>query len=142
MSAPMSVADFLELGCKSNALDADKVRKYLETSGDATPAQLADTLIRDGLLTRFQAEQLLAGKQRSFLIGGKYKVLDRIGTGGMAAVYLCEHAALGRPVAVKVLPAALAEDHATRERFQREARATAALDHPNIVHAFDVGQDG
>jgi serine/threonine protein kinase len=142
MSAPTTVADFLQLGRQSNVLDAEKVRQYLAEWSAETPAHLADALVRDGVLTRFQAEQLLAGRRRSFLIGGKYKVLDRIGIGGMASIYLCEHATLRRPVAIKVLPDALAEDSTARERFRREARAAAALDHPNIIHAFDVGQDG
>src|SRR5438132_9950978 len=59
----------------------------------------------------------------------------------MGQVYLCEHKLMRRRVAVKVLPTAKAADDAARERFYREARAVAALDHPNIVHAYDIDQD-
>ena len=97
-------------------------------------------LVRDGLLTHFQAEQFLQGKWRRFTIG-KYKVLETLGAGGMGSVYLCEHKLMRRRVAVKVLPAAKAEDPAALERFYREARAVAALDHPNIVRAYDIDQD-
>src|SRR5215467_16119130 len=101
----------------------------------ADPAKLAIQLVRDGILTHFQAEQFLQGKWRRFTIG-KYKVLERLGSGGMGSVYLCEHKFMRRRVAVKVLPAAKAEDQASLERFYREARAAAALDHPNIVRAY------
>ena len=82
----------------------------------------------------------MQGKWRRFTIG-KYKVLEKIGSGGMGQVYLCEHKLMRRRVAVKVLPTAKAADDAARERFYREARAVAALDHPNIVHAYDIDQD-
>src|SRR5262249_19730799 len=104
------------------------------------PSKLAGYMVRDGLLTNFQAEQLLLGKWRRFNIG-KYKVLERLGAGGMGSVYLCEHKLMRRRVAVKVLPTAKAEDPSSLERFYREARAVAALDHPNIVRAYDIDQD-
>ncbi len=80
------------------------------------------------------------GKWRRFTIG-KYKVLEKIGSGGMGNVFLCEHKLMRRRVAIKVLPTAKAADEASRERFYREARVVAALDHPNIVHAYDIDQD-
>ena len=97
-------------------------------------------LVRDGMLTHFQAEQLLQGKCKRFTIG-KYKVLEKLGAGGMGQVFLCEHKLMRRRVAVKVLPTAKAEDPSSLERFYREARAAAALDHPNIVRAYDIDQD-
>ncbi|MCI0684091.1 MAG: protein kinase, partial [Gemmataceae bacterium] len=106
----------------------------------AKPNEAAGLLIRDGILTQFQAEQILQGKWRRFTIG-KYKVLERLGAGGMGSVYLCEHKLMRRRVAVKVLPTAKAQDDAALQRFYREARAVAALDHPNIVHAYDIDQD-
>src|SRR5207253_4710479 len=103
-------------------------------------SKFAGLLVRDGLLTFFQAEQFLLGKWKRFTIG-KYKVLERLGAGGMGQVYLCEHKLMRRKVAVKVLPTAKAEDPSSLERFHREARAVAALDHPNLVRAFDIDQD-
>src|SRR5437868_12067086 len=97
-------------------------------------------MVGDGVLTQFQAEQFMLGKWRRFSIG-KYKVLERIGSGGMGSVYLCEHKLMRRKVAVKVLPTAKASDKSSLERFYREARAVAALDHPNIVRAYDIDQD-
>src|SRR5947209_1880130 len=97
-------------------------------------------MVREGILTRFQGEQFLQGKWRRFTIG-KYKVLDRIGTGGMGSVYLCEHKFMRRRAAVKVLPTSKASDPSSLERFYREGRAVAALDHPNIVRAYDIDQE-
>jgi putative two-component system response regulator len=73
---------------------------------------------------------------------GPYRILERIGRGGMATVYKAHHAALDRYVAIKVLPEFFAEDEEYRERFQHEARSIARLKHPNILDVFDFGQDG
>ena len=110
--------------------------------GELTPRALAAKLVTAGLVTAFQAKLLLQGRHKGFFIAGKYKVLDLLGSGGMGAVYLCEHMTLKTPVAVKVLPAAPAENPEARERFYREARAFASLNHPNLVRGFDVDADG
>src|SRR5262249_47227443 len=80
------------------------------------------------------------GKWRRFTIG-KYKVLERIGSGGMGTVYLAEHKLMRRRVAVKVLPTVKAADEPSLLRFQRQGRAAPVLDHPNIVHAYDIDED-
>src|SRR5207248_10949337 len=87
-------------------------------------------------------KQLLQGKYRRFLINGKYKLLEPLGAGGMGQVFLCFHIYMHRPVALKVLPTDKVQDPSTLERFYREARAAGALDHPNIVRAYDIDQDG
>jgi serine/threonine protein kinase len=106
------------------------------------PAKVARQLIRDGLLTRYQTEQLLQGKWKRFDINGKYRLLERLGSGGMANVFLCEHLFLRRRVAIKLLPVERSRDGVAIERFYREARAVASLDHPNIVRAHDIDHDG
>ena len=70
---------------------------------------------------------------------GPYRVVERIGRGGMASVYRAYHPGLDRYVAIKVLPEFLAEDPSYHERFQQEARSVARLKHPNIVEVFDFG---
>src|SRR5579863_184467 len=70
---------------------------------------------------------------------GPYEILAPIGKGGMGEVYRARDERLHREVAVKVLPQAFAAD-AVRERFQREARAASALNHPNICAVYDVGE--
>jgi eukaryotic-like serine/threonine-protein kinase len=70
---------------------------------------------------------------------GPYRVLDKLGEGGMGEVYRAHDTRLDRDVAIKVLPATFAGDPERRARFEREARAVAALSHPNIVAIFDTG---
>jgi serine/threonine-protein kinase len=74
--------------------------------------------------------------------GNRYRVLRRIGSGGMADVYLVEQETLGRPLVLKVMHAHLARDAEMRERFRREAEAAARLVHPLICVPFDYGEVG
>jgi beta-lactam-binding protein with PASTA domain/predicted Ser/Thr protein kinase len=74
------------------------------------------------------------------LIDRRYRVISRIGSGGMADVYCCEDLQLGRQVAVKLLHERFAEDEEFVERFRREASSAASLSHPNIVGVFDRGE--
>src|SRR5205809_1784785 len=145
MPAPTSVEELIDLAKKSGVVDDKRLEAAvakLRAAGTPPkePGKLAGILVRDGILTHFQAEQFLQGRWRRFTIG-KYKVMERLGQGGMGSVYLCEHKFMRRRAAVKVLPAAKAEDPSSLERFYREARAVAALDHPNIVRAYDIDQD-
>jgi eukaryotic-like serine/threonine-protein kinase len=146
MPAPANADEFLEFIRKSGVAEENRLKGSLaritEQSGSVPtdPSELAKLLMRDGVLTFFQADQLLQGKWKRFFIG-KYKVLERLGSGGMGQVFLCEHKLMRRRVALKVLPAARADDPSALERFYREARAVAALDHPNIVRAYDIDQD-
>ncbi|MCE9529847.1 MAG: protein kinase [Planctomycetes bacterium] len=145
MPAPATVDEFLDLIRKSGVVEEGRLNTYYKQLQASPPlptdmSKFAGLFVRDGLLTFFQAEQFLLGKWKRFTIG-KYKVLERIGSGGMGQVFLCEHKLMRRKVAVKVLPTAKAEDPSSLERFYREARAVAALDHPNIVRAYDIDQD-
>jgi serine/threonine protein kinase len=145
MPAPATTSEFVELVQKSGVVDASRLAAYLQQIHDRgplpkLPTVMANFMVRDAIVTLFQAEQLLLGKWKRFTIG-KYKVLERIGSGGMGQVFLCEHKMMRRRVAIKVLPTAKAEDESSLERFYREARAVATLDHPNLVRAFDIDQD-
>ena len=71
---------------------------------------------------------------------GPYEIVAPLGAGGMGEVYRARDTRLARDVAVKVLPARLSEDADALARFEREAKAVAALSHPNILAIFDFGQ--
>ncbi|MDQ3984952.1 MAG: protein kinase, partial [Actinomycetota bacterium] len=73
--------------------------------------------------------------------GGRYAVIERAGSGGMAEVYRARDELLGREVAVKVLSPRLSTDQTFVERFRREAQAAANLNHPNVVALYDFGAD-
>ena len=76
------------------------------------------------------------------LAGRRYELIERLGGGGMATVWMAEDTRLGRRVAVKVISDALAAQAPYVERFRREARIAAGLSHPNLVKVYDFGSDG
>jgi serine/threonine protein kinase len=143
MPAPATVTEFLDCTRKSGLVPEDRLnaeldRLRLEEGTPQTIDGMTTALLKAGLLTRFQSKQLKLGRYKRFMVAGKYKLLELIGVGGMGAVYLCEHVFMKRVVAVKVLPLEKLSDPSNLERFYREARAVAALDHPNIVRAHDI----
>src|SRR5260370_332654 len=73
---------------------------------------------------------------------GPYEITTPLGAGGMGEVYRARDTRLDRTVAIKVLPASLAENSQARERFEREARAVSKLNHPHICKLYDVGDEG
>lgn len=137
----------IELVKRSELVPTKKLDGFLEkhASGSASlpekPEKLAEMLVEDGLLTKWQSDKLLAGKHRGFKLG-KYKLLGQIGKGGMSHVYLAEHVLMERRVAVKLLPRQRVKDRSYLERFQLEARAAARLDDPNIVRVYDIDNEG
>jgi eukaryotic-like serine/threonine-protein kinase len=145
MAAPATALDFIEVARKSQQIDNARLEAYLRDrrvdSLPGEPRKLAGQLVRDGLMTLFQAEQFLLGKYKGFALGG-YRIVERLGTGGTGTVYLGEHQVLCRRAALKVLPAPFADEPAILERFRREAQAAAVLDHPNVVHIYDFRQEG
>lgn len=75
------------------------------------------------------------------LLGNRYRIVEKVGEGGMALVYKAECSLLRRPVAIKVLRSQYANDLEFVDRFRREAQAAASLSHPNVVNIYDVGQE-
>ncbi len=137
-----------ELLTRSGLLSGAEVSAALEelksmlSPGETLEAQkVADHLVKAGKLTPWQAEQILQGRYKGFFLKN-YKLLSHLGAGGMSNVYLAEHLLLNRRVAIKVLPLGRVKDRAYLERFYQEARAAARVDHPNIVRAYDVENEG
>lgn len=140
--------NFLDLVQQSGLVERDQLKRVvlqLKTEAGTGPAidsaLVGRRLVEAGLLSGWQCEKLLEGRHKGFFVG-KYKLLDHLGTGGMSSVYLAEHLLMQRRVAIKVLPRAKVQDASYLARFHREAQAVAALDHRNIVRAYDVDNDG
>ncbi|QDU37697.1 Serine/threonine-protein kinase PknB [Maioricimonas rarisocia] len=138
----ISCKQFVKHLTRSGVVSPDEVDAFLETlpKPPADGQAVAKAFIKARRLTQFQAQRIYQGKYQGLRLG-EYVILDTIGAGGMGQVYLAEHRRMGRRVALKTLPAALARDEATVRRFHREVRAAARLSHPNIVTAFDAGED-
>jgi response regulator RpfG family c-di-GMP phosphodiesterase len=103
------------------------------------PAELFRQLVQAGLLTEYQANRAQAGTLHGMVLGN-YRVLDRLGAGGMGVVFKGEHIMMRRPVAIKVLPLYGDQDDRILRRFLAEMRMSAQLRHPNVVTAMDAGQ--
>jgi len=146
--AQISVKKFFELVQQSKLVDEARLVTAMKDYKQAhqgkvpeTASELAEELIRLELLTQWHCDKLLVGKYKGFFLG-KYKLLKHLGAGGMSSVYLAEHVLMRQLRAIKVLPRARVNDSSYLDRFHLEAQATAALDHPNIVRAYDIDNDG
>jgi eukaryotic-like serine/threonine-protein kinase len=146
--ANLKADTFVDFVRRSELVDKDQLAKALadlqQRQGKPSlddPQAVANHLRGAGLLTQWQCDKLASGRHKGFFLG-KYKLLAHLGTGGMSAVYLAEHINMHRRVAVKVLPEKRVHDSSYLARFYREARAAASLDHPNIVRAYDVDNQG
>ena len=142
MAVPATVDELLALVSKSGVICekrlADYVREHQSVFRIMSPAQVAAALVRAGLITRFHAEVFLQGKCRGLFLGN-YKVLQRLGSGGMTVVYLAEHRETTERASLsKYYPRTGARISSFCKRFYREARAAAVLDHPNIVRGLRI----
>ncbi|MBI1825669.1 MAG: serine/threonine protein kinase [Planctomycetes bacterium] len=132
--------------CTPNELELVKAeKKALGQKAAQTP--LIELLIQHGYVTHSQVKRLNMSMDEDSLyrpaqqIPG-FQILSKVGQGAMAVVFKAKQLSLDRTVAVKVLPKRLSENPEFVERFYREGRAAARLNHSNIVQAFDVGESG
>lgn len=139
---------FLELIQKAKLVKEAVARKIAASMKDPVTGKLpkdtkefADAFVKDDHITQWQANNLLRGKHKGFMLG-RYQLQGLLGTGGMSSVYLAYHMLLRRQVAIKVLPPSKVNDSSYLARFHREGEAIAQLNHPNIVRAYDIDQDG
>lgn len=138
MARPETAQDALDQVRRAGLIGEPRLSQFLAQlpPGLSSSAALG-LLVAAGLLTEYQAAEVAAGRASGLMING-YRVLDRLGQGGMSHVYLAEHTILRNRVALKVLTSSIRFDPDARRRFVREARAAAAVDHPNIVHVYDI----
>ena len=124
----------------SGILAGDTLKDFVPPKASPKDAEeLARELVRQKKLTKFQAELFWQGKGKSLVLGN-YVLLEKIGQGGMGAVYKAEHRRMKRTVAIKMLPPSAMKNAAAKARFQREVEAAAKLRHPNIVAADDADE--
>lgn len=146
--AKLSAENFIDYVERSGLVEEDQLATSLDIlktkHGGKLPEDselVANHLINANLITQWHADKIQDRKYKGFRLG-KYKLLRLIGTGGMSSVYLAEHVLMKQKRAVKVLPKSRVNDSSYLARFHLEAQATASLDHPNIVRAYDVDNDG
>ena len=113
--------------------------KVLQGDYPLASVELAEALVRDKVLTTFQARRFLSNRPHGLVVG-RYVVLDRIGSGSMGRVYKAHHAMMDRTVALKIIAPEIACNERVVARFQREMQLVGRLDHPNVVRAFDADQ--
>jgi eukaryotic-like serine/threonine-protein kinase len=137
---------FLERIRRSGLVSQDTLLplwQWLETRGvdlDNDKA-VADTLVELEVLTGWQAEKLLEGKYKGFFLGS-FRLLRPLGRGTKSAVFMAQHAMVGRPCAIKILPyLSIRQDSTVLKQFYVQAQAMAVMDHWNIVRAYDVNKE-
>jgi serine/threonine-protein kinase len=140
-SLSLSADEFLKRLRMSDFLSPEDIDRFAraDTGLMQDCSSLATTLVKKGLLTPFQIDALCDGTYTELRLGN-YDLLDKLGAGGMGAVFKARHRRMKRVVAIKILPGSLAGDASFLQRFQREVETIARLVHPNIVMAYDADE--
>ncbi len=138
----MTVEQFTERVTSSGVLPNEELSEWLaglpaDARARSDAEALARELVKHKKLTKFQAEQIYAGKGAALSLGN-YLVLDKLGEGGMGMVLKAWHRRMERTVALKVINPKVLKEPSALKRFQREVIAAAKLTHPNIVAAYDA----
>ena len=128
-------ADFLKQACDGDEALLSEVESLLAYESEAKTFIEAPALEMAAKAMAEETDRVLVGKQI-----GAYKITSLLGVGGMGEVYRAEDTRLGRNVALKLLSARFTEDPDRLRRFEREARAASALNHPNILTIYEIGK--
>jgi formylglycine-generating enzyme required for sulfatase activity/serine/threonine protein kinase len=143
LAMAVSLGQFVQHLAASGLLTATEVSAFqqsLPAGQQTTDAEtLARALVSAGKLTKYQAQVVYQGKTKG-LVFGEYRVLDKLGQGGMGMVLKAEHRRMKRLVAVKMIAGAALKSPDAVRRFYREVEAAARLEHPNIVTAHDASE--
>jgi formylglycine-generating enzyme required for sulfatase activity/tRNA A-37 threonylcarbamoyl transferase component Bud32 len=138
----MNAREFLRAALDSGIISPDFATSHAAASAatDKEDARsISDSLVASGRLTAYQAREIGSGRAAGLVLG-PYVLLDLVGSGGMGAVYRAEHRTMRRIVALKVIKGHRLSNADSVQRFTREVQASARLEHPNIVTAFDAGE--
>ncbi len=129
----------------SSPPSTDDLANWLADLPESAPPPSASSwtweAVKEKKLTAYQAREIDAGRGKQLVLGN-YVILDRIGQGGMAVVFKAKHRQMERIVALKMISPQIAASPKALDRFRREVRVAARLDHPNIVTAYDANQAG
>jgi eukaryotic-like serine/threonine-protein kinase len=137
--APRDRAAFLDAACAGDRalrLQVEGLLESFDEAGDFIEKPVLDDALYSSAKTPLPSESIIGH------MVGNYEILSLIGAGGMGEVYLARDARLDRQIALKLLPAQFTADPAQVRRFEREARAASALNHPNIITIHDIDREG
>lgn len=141
---PDPVEQFIESLKRSGLVPEEELLSYSEefkSSGIDSQEEIAAKLVEKNVLTPYQAERILQGQAEDCVLAERYHLLEKIGAGGMGNVFRALDTKLNRVVAIKLMTPHNLSDPDAVARFKREARALAQLALPNVVQAFDTGED-
>jgi serine/threonine protein kinase/Tol biopolymer transport system component len=127
--------DFIAVACAGDEALRREVLSLL-SSAERTDSFMEEPVMTLGLMLLNADQESLAGQAV-----GRYLLLELLGRGGMGEVYLAHDPRLNRRVALKLLPAGIADERARVRRFEQEARAASAISHPNVAHIYEIGEE-
>ena len=133
--------NLLEQSRLMSARQMEKLRQSITLNDDTTAEELARLLVQKRVLTPFQAERLLEGRYRGFVID-RFRIREILGIGGMGCVFIAEDPEGGNKVALKVLSSQHAADAGMLARLKLEAWAGMKVNHPNVVRTHSIGSTG
>ena len=134
---------FLKFAVAKGLLDVD-LAKAIYREGQTANRPVADLLVERQVLTAYNVDLINKDVVKASgprIIAG-FQIVDKLGQGGMGAVYRATQLSIGREVALKIMAPEVAKNNGFSERFLREAMAMGAINHPNVITCFDAGKDG
>lgn len=143
-SVSLTLQEYAQRLVDSTLLSVDEVKEFVRRLPDRRAQDaidvLAGTLKQAGKLTPFQDRRVRQGHIKGLVLGN-YLVLDQVGQGAGGMVFRARHRRMTRIVALKMIPPAMLQNETAAKRFHREVEAMSRVSHPNIVAAFDAGED-
>lgn len=132
--------EFLRCLKSSRVINEDQLNAFLSSVNSEDPKELARQAVAQDLLTRWQAKYLMSG--RHLLHIGNYRLIERIQRDELGDRFLAVHLQLDRKVEIQLLPYQLSQHNQRRDTFIQKASAAATIDHPNLIHVYDIDQEG